>query len=122
MNRETIIKAMEIVFRLKDGGYIDTASHEQFVEWFLRSVALVQAYHGERFQTYDTPNVRMIYVFEYYGKDDPMMWTMAACLLYNDVGDELALSIYERDYGDDDFYVGMGEIFREVLLDEVGSG
>lgn len=115
MKRETVSKATEIVFRLREAEYIDGENREMFVDWFFRAMALACAYAGERFNSCDTPNIRMLHVFECYKKDDPLKWTVAAYLLYNDIGDEYALSIYEHECKDDWFYIELGKIFESVL-------
>ena len=118
MKKNDIVRAVDIVFRLRDEAYIDTTSYEAFGDWFVRSMALVSAYQGERFGLDDTTNTRMLHVFDNYSKDNPVLWTLIAYLLYNDIGDEYALSLYEHECYDDDYYIKMGSIIKETLEHE----
>ena len=119
MDKQEYIKcSMKLVSRLVKDGVIDAEIDEVKTEWFFRCMALVYAFHGERFPLYDTPNVRMLHVFESYGKDDPLGWKVAAHLLYDDIGDEYSLSVYERQCEEDPFFIKLGHIFSETIKGE----
>lgn len=110
---EIIILSRTIILQLEKDGYL--TANEDSHDWMLRVMALVCAYHGGTFTDDPDRCERMRHVFESYENDEPMMWTVAAYLLYNDIGDEYALSVYERDCKEDDFYVGMGKVFEENI-------
>ena len=116
--REYIECSMKLVLRLAENEFLDIKDHETMAEWLLRCMALVYAFHGERFPLYDTPNVRMLHVFESYGKDDPLGWKVAAHLLYDDIGDEYSLSVYERQCEEDPFFIRLGNIFSDTIKRE----
>ena len=58
---------------------------------------------------------RLHYVLENYSNDNELMWTMLAYIWENNIGDEYALSIYERDCQNDEEYIKIGRIIKKVL-------
>lgn len=107
---EVTIQSRNIIIQLEKDGYL--TNREDSNDWMLRVMSLIYAYNGETFADDTDRCERMRHVFESYDEDDPTMWTVAAYLLYSDIGDEYALSVYEKDCKDDDFYVGIGNIFK----------
>jgi len=144
MEQNKIIKeAIEIVMKLKDGGFIDTDYVGGFSEWTIRAAALAFAfnygydgydYEIEFYNKYiinikkentsvnyfrdRIESVRRVFEYYNYNYDNDDLWTLTACLWQNENIGEYVLSIYERDCLDDPYYKEIGYVLKTILKKE----
>ncbi len=141
-NKKIIREAIDIVLKLKEGGFVNYDDAEGFCEWTIKASGLSFAYfYG--YKEYDNEeeffNDSLIYyedelcgvnwfrdnigrireVFEYYNYnyDEDNLWTLTAYLWQNEIGEEYAKNIYERDCLDDPYYQEMGDIIKKSLME-----
>ena len=142
-NKRVVRDAIGIVIKLNENGFINTddeESFEGFCKWMIKASALTFAYYYG-YKEYDNEivffkdnlvnfedeytsvsyfrdiieRVRGVYEYYNYNYSDDNLWTLTAFLWQNEIGEEYAMSIYERECLDDPYYQRMGKLIKRII-------
>lgn len=139
MNDEIIIFncAVKILLALNKAGYLIYESIEDYFEYIGKVLTIPYAYmrrtHNledekhfyktwypeeiptkDVFLSFQDDVMRVRYIFDNYNHNNEVMWTVLAYVWENRFGDG-ALSYYERDCMNDDYYIEIGRVLKDNL-------